>query len=59
MITEKSLCITACKRHNLAPAHAGQHKATSPTRNPLALTLKDDTTDNKRTENDRNDANAS
>jgi hypothetical protein len=28
--------ITACKQYCLAPAHAGQHQATSPTRKPLA-----------------------
>ncbi len=31
-----NLPITACKQYCLAPAHAGQHKATSPTRKPLA-----------------------
>ena len=30
-----NLPITACKQYCLAPAHAGQHKATSPTREPL------------------------
>ena len=27
--------LTACKQYCLAPAHSGQHKATSPTRKPL------------------------
>ena len=27
--------LTACKQYCLAPAHAGQHKATSPTRKPM------------------------
>jgi len=39
---QKPLAITACKQYCLAPAHAGQHKATSPARKPLCLTLKDD-----------------
>jgi len=33
--------ITACKQYCLAPAHAGQHKATSPTRKTLCVILKD------------------
>ena len=32
--------ITAFKQYCLAPAHAGQHKATSPTRKPLVPMLK-------------------
>ena len=31
----KTQPLTACKQYCLAPAHAGQHKATSPTRKPL------------------------
>ena len=33
----KTQPLTACKRHSPAPAHAGHHKATSPTRKPLAF----------------------
>ena len=40
MELEKAPCearfsATACKRYCIAPAHAGQHKATSPTRKTL------------------------
>jgi hypothetical protein len=34
-----SQLITACKQYCLAPAHAGQHKATSPTRKLDAIIL--------------------
>ena len=37
----KTQPLTACKQYCLAPAHAGQHKATSPTRKTLCATLKD------------------
>jgi len=36
----KHLPITACKQYCLTPAHAGQHKATSPTRKPLVVIVK-------------------
>lgn len=33
----KTQPLTACKQYCLAPAHAGQHKATSPARKPLVV----------------------
>jgi hypothetical protein len=42
-IFKEDLCLTACKQYCLAPAHAGQHKATSPTRKSLAVMLKKQT----------------